>query len=50
MWRFNEKENNFLCSMEFINVAFRIQVSQILIFHAFEVEYYSVYERQEIIF
>lgn len=36
--------------MEFIKVAFRIQVSQILIFHAFEVEYYTAYESQEIIF
>lgn len=36
--------------MIFIKVAFRIQVVQIHIFHAFEVEYYAAYESQEIIF
>lgn len=50
MRRFNEKKNDFLCSIEFIKLAFRIQVAQILIFHAFEVEYSSAYESQEIIF
>lgn len=36
--------------MEFIIAAFRIQVFQILIFHAFEVEYNAAHESQEIIF
>lgn len=49
MRKFNEKKNNFLCSMEFIKVAFRIQVSEYLFFHAFEVGYYAAYESKEII-
>lgn len=36
--------------MEFIKVAFCIEVSQIHIFHAFEVEYHAACENQEIIF